>query len=863
MNHLRILAKSILALLPALALTATVRAASDTWTGAFDGDFTNTANWLGGNVPGLAGLGTGNTDVATFNNSANTTISLNGNRNLGALLWDNSAPGLGAFTLSGSTLSFSSGGVARLTENWGTAMQTVASAVLLNGTGTALTAFAEAGSGGITFTGPITTSNTVAGTSTIALRAGLGGGIGFTGGVNNNGAGLVSLNAAQSSTGTTTLGGVNGFTGGLLAHGGRLIIDDTAGASVLAAANFLRANNATVEFRGAASGASGETLGTLQVNEISSNRIAVSLNGGAGNTVQVAGLAVSGTGVTGLTLFDLPTSAVFKTAAPVTAGGTAAGVAIQNGLVMSSGGGGANSHRASYLVRDLGGIGFATQNASNELVRYTGATAITSGDGAIATSATTNYSLATSLTRSAAFSFSTLQVDTAAAAVTLDMGANTFNATAANGRAVLISGANNFSLTGTGSTGATTYLHNHSTGTVTLDILTTASGIISSGPGLTVLTKTPGADLFAVEGITRLTLAANYTNNVVRIYGGGVLELGADLNGATAGDFSRGLGTAAGQVSLAGSTGGFSAFGADRTVNLGGAAGTLAWSATDFIGGAFVLSSTKANATLIFANPLNLAGGDRVFDVRNGSATVDARLTGALTNATAGVKGGVYKTGAGTLEIAGATNSYDGGTRVAEGRVLVSGAITGTTAVMVQSGSTFELGASSRVADAARVKLEGGTLAFSNTAGGGLTETVGALTLSANSTIDFGTGTDGNTFNFAAGVTFPSGTLSIWNWSGTPDGTDSGSPAQDRLLFAGAGSGLDATQLGQISFFSGPGTGFLGTGSEISFGGGYEIVPIPEPSTLYLAGSLLGFASLRRLRQRRDANAAAPTSAHE
>ncbi len=53
MNHLRILAKSILALLPALALTATVRAASDTWTGAFDGDFTNTANWLGGNVPGL------------------------------------------------------------------------------------------------------------------------------------------------------------------------------------------------------------------------------------------------------------------------------------------------------------------------------------------------------------------------------------------------------------------------------------------------------------------------------------------------------------------------------------------------------------------------------------------------------------------------------------------------------------------------------------------------------------------------------------------------------------------------------------------------------------------------------------------
>jgi hypothetical protein len=124
--------------------------------------------------------------------------------------------------------------------------------------------------------------------------------------------------------------------------------------------------------------------------------------------------------------------------------------------------------------------------------------------------------------------------------------------------------------------------------------------------------------------------------------------------------------------------------------------------------------------------------------------------------------------------------------------------------------------------------------------------------------MDFGTGTTGNTMIFAPAATFNGGaTLAIWNWSGPNydlGQNDVGTigDTQDRFLFQGASSGLNATQLAQISFFSDAGTTLLGTAQEVSFGGSYEIVPVPEPSSAALLGAA-GVVALAGYRRRRAA----------
>jgi hypothetical protein len=82
-------------------------------------------------------------------------------------------------------------------------------------------------------------------------------------------------------------------------------------------------------------------------------------------------------------------------------------------------------------------------------------------------------------------------------------------------------------------------------------------------------------------------------------------------------------------------------------------------------------------------------------------------------------------------------------------------------------------------------------------------------------------------------------TLSIWNWTGTP-ATAGGT---DQLLFTATGN--IAGNVNQISFYSGAGTGFLGTGLLL----GNEVVPVPEPATLIAIGALAGLLSFRERRR--------------
>lgn len=84
------------------------RAANDTWDGSESGAWSTAGNWVGNQVPGNTTSGaTDSTDVATFSNDVNTTISIDAGRTLGGLVFANDA---GPFTFSGGTLFVSSAG---------------------------------------------------------------------------------------------------------------------------------------------------------------------------------------------------------------------------------------------------------------------------------------------------------------------------------------------------------------------------------------------------------------------------------------------------------------------------------------------------------------------------------------------------------------------------------------------------------------------------------------------------------------------------------------------------------------------------------------------------------------------------------
>jgi hypothetical protein len=92
--------------------------------------------------------------------------------------------------------------------------------------------------------------------------------------------------------------------------------------------------------------------------------------------------------------------------------------------------------------------------------------------------------------------------------------------------------------------------------------------------------------------------------------------------------------------------------------------------------------------------------------------------------------------------------------------------------------------------------------------------------------------------------------LSILNWTGqfyAPGQADLNSdPTQDRLRFSGD---VAEQNLSQVHFFDDNGTQ-LASAQEISFTpGGFELVPIPEPTTIFGALGLLGLVGYRERRR--------------
>lgn len=223
---------------------------------------------------------------------------------------------------------------------------------------------------------------------------------------------------------------------------------------------------------------------------------------------------------------------------------------------------------------------------------------------------------------------------------------------------------------------------------------------------------------------------------------------------------------------------------------------------------------------------------------------VNANASGVISASLGGTVG-LTKTGAGPLTLT-ASNSFTGETTVQSGRLVAAGAAgdeaLGTTSgIRVNNSGTLLLGAADQINDSAPMKLGDGTGSQATFNTGGFSERLGTLTLATDSIIDLANGASVIAFANSSAETW-AGSLSIYNWSGSQTGD-----ASDRVYFGNDGTGLLDSQLSQITFFSGPGTGSFGPGAQILADG--QIVPVPEPATVFGGLALLGIVGYRERRQ--------------
>ena len=247
-------------------------------------------------------------------------------------------------------------------------------------------------------------------------------------------------------------------------------------------------------------------------------------------------------------------------------------------------------------------------------------------------------------------------------------------------------------------------------------------------------------------------------------------------------------------------------------------------------------AGTFANAMDVYnvraSEAITLSGGITVrnatFDVDNGDTlTISGGISGS---------GGVTKNGTGTLVLSG-SNSFTGATTVNAGtlQATATNALGSTSSVVVNTGGSLLVTVGNAINNSASMTLAGGTLAMNGT----FNESVGALTLTANSIIDL-EGFDGTLTFSGLGDWSANTTLSITNWSGVNKyGTPVGSGVANRHVVFANTTGLNS-YLDRISFYSGDfGQGFAGTAFQIGLAPGPgEIAPVPEPET-WVTGVLL------------------------
>lgn len=595
----------------------TTRTASQ-WTGAADTALGTAGNWSVGAVPTDqsvlfdAGAATGSTAL-----TLDTGVSLRG------ALFKASASANG-FTFSGAgTLTLGYTGL----RNEASATQTFNVPITLGSSQNW-----EAVNGNLVFNGAIDTTATshllaIGGAANTTLNGALSG----SGGLAKDDAGILTLNAVNTYTGKTWI------------HGGTLRLGT---GSILATSEviFQTTNAATFDLNGKSQtvaglksiyGGTGRVAlggGTLTLNLSAESAFNGDITG-TGNIVKTGSALFISSGTNTSTGSTTLTAGTFRAASATALSGTS-NIVLNGGILelgatdylgtLGTGGG---------QLRFAGNGGFSAFG-DNRNVTLNNGSALTWGDASFVASGN-------QLILSASTANSTVELTNALA----------LGATGSGTRVIAVndgSAAVDARLSGTLSDGSGTYsLQKSNSGTLELTGTNTYKG-----------------ETLIAGGALRLGSAGALSSSSNLVLSGGVLELGT-------GNYTGSLGTGAGQVRFAAS-GGFSAAGANRSVNLGGSATPVAltWGDPQFLaaGSNLILSSVGSDSTVDFINPLvfgTTGTGTRTVQVDNGSALIDARLSGALTDSGTGVYS-FTKTGAGTLELTG-TSGWHGGTTVAGG----------------------------------------------------------------------------------------------------------------------------------------------------------------------------------------------------
>jgi autotransporter-associated beta strand protein len=241
--------------------------------------------------------------------------------------------------------------------------------------------------------------------------------------------------------------------------------------------------------------------------------------------------------------------------------------------------------------------------------------------------------------------------------------------------------------------------------------------------------------------------------------------------------------------------------------------------------------NVASNQTMTLSG--SITAQNTTYDVASGTTlSINGTISGS---------GGVTKNGTGTLTLNG-NNTFTGNTTINSGtlRAGAANALGDSLEVMVNSGGSLLIAASEAIDNAAAVKLNGGTMKFD----GNVTETLGAFTLLANSTIDMA---DGHIWLQFSGLSAEmTHELKIYNYTINSD-----------HLYFDSNTYLE-NSLDNIKVYSDSGSNLIG---DSFIRNSFEVYPaqpniVPEPETYATAALLLlglGIYAYRRRQVRTPA----------
>ena len=505
-------------------------------------DWATAANWSSG-VPTSGTVASFNAQVGTGTSLNNPIISGAGNVASGLNLNNNFLGGAFVFTGTG-TLTLGSGGI--VVRGFGT--QTINGPTLAGAAAGNLTINVGADAG-LTLSGATTaTTNvgvmTIAGTLTLnnvadnTLKVGTGGNVSLVGG---------TLSVLGNSGGTA-------YTKGSLSN--------NAGYDTISVTN-LGGTTTSVNF---------SNSGTFSLR--TQTYMVVNFNGGSGTLGASGGPQVTFTGTP------------FTTSGVVGGNGNMIGIAATGttvGFATVTDAGGTNW--ATYATPSGGSGGIKAITPSSTVTDATVLSGLTSSSVA-----QFNPAASTTITATGPVTTGSLRITPAGSGSTLAMGSNNLQT-----NAFMLDGSNDFTITGTGvySSGLATryiYVNNASTALTTSMVIASGSNPTDiAGPGFVVLSGNGSQNTLSSTNRLNLIGGVLRANNTQIGFGatggsgmmsmrGGVLEIQNGSNGTgSSADFLRPLATTATAGDINWSTsatdqgsGGFSAFGAAASVNLGG-----------------------------------------------------------------------------------------------------------------------------------------------------------------------------------------------------------------------------------------------------------------------------------------------------